>query len=257
MSGMIAWLSSRPEHRFGLMKVIGMLFLLLLVVGMLAFARQVYQYYSGIRSGDIDPTFDRDFGSSVSNRSVSPNVSRSDILRLQADDAPSIGSKNAPVVMVEFLDYGCPFCKQSFEHVRQLVTDRPDDVRLVIRDFPIEYLHPGATKAAMAARCVAQLEPDKFWSYHDRLFLNQQFSDKDLQRYAQESGVSVTLFNECLSTERTRSQVETDIALGLQTGVQGTPTFFFNGHRVQGALDREAFDAVIKWLGKQSATSTK
>ncbi|MFO0764724.1 MAG: DsbA family protein [Patescibacteria group bacterium] len=254
---MIAWLSSRPEHRFGLGRAIGLLFLLLLVVGALAFAHQVYTYYSGIRSGEIDPVFERTFGSSVSSKAVSPNVTKSDLLRLQSDDVPSIGSKDAPVVMVEFLDYGCPFCRQSFEHVRQLVTDRPNDVRLIVRDFPIEYLHPGATKAAMAARCVNQIDPSKFWSYHDRLFLNQQFEDKDLQRYAQESGVSPASLEECLKSERTRSLVETDIALGLQTGVQGTPTFFFNGHRVQGALDREAFDAIIKWLGKSSATSTK
>lgn len=257
MCRMIAWLSSRPEHRFGIGKAIGILFLLLLVTGTLAFVRQVYQYYSDIRSGEIDPVFERSFGSSVSNRSVSPNVSKSDLLRLQSDDAPSIGSKNAPVVLVEFLDYGCPFCKQSFEHVRQLVTERPDDVRLIVRDFPIEYLHPGATRASMAARCVMQIDPNKFWGYHDRLFLNQQFSDKDLTRYAQESGVSVMLFEDCLASERTRPVVETDIALGLQTGVQGTPTFFFNGHRVQGSLDREAFDAIIKWLGKQHTNSTK
>ncbi|MCA9384854.1 MAG: DsbA family protein [Candidatus Magasanikbacteria bacterium] len=251
----MAELPLKSKPRLSLPKTIGWLLLLLLVVGVLAFTRQVYDFYSGIRSGDIDPIFDRTFGSSVSNRAVSPNVSKSDLLRLQSDDAPSVGSKEAPVVIVEFLDYGCPFCKQSFEHVRQLVTDKPDEVRLIVRDFPIEYLHPGATKAAMAARCVQQIDKDKFWSYHDKLFLNQLFSDKDLIRYAQEAGVAPLLFEECLTSGRTRTAVETDIALGLQSGVQGTPTFFLNGHRVQGSLDREAFDAIIKWLEKQNELS--
>lgn len=247
MNSDLAPSTPRP-HSIG--KALLWILLLSLFFGALAFGRQVYTYYKGIQSGDINPVFDRAFDSTSSGQQAATHVSKSDLMLLESKDAPSIGSKDAPVVLVEFLDYGCPFCRRSFQDVRQLVTDRPDDVRLIIRDFPIELLHPGATKVAMAARCVNEIDPSKFWSYHDKLFLQPTTKTEELLSYAQSIGVERKALATCLETERTRRLVEQDIALGLQTGVQGTPTFFFNGRRVQGSLDREAFDAIIDWMKK-------
>lgn len=242
---MLDALSTQPNQKMGLGRLFGYLFLAVLVLGILAFIRQVIDYYHDIRSGAINAVFTQIYGSTNSPLGASRHVSKSDLLLLNASDAPSTGSSKAPITIVEFLDYGCPFCRQSFEHVRQLVIDRPQDVRLIIRDFPIEVLHPGAVQASMAARCVYRIDASKFWAYHDKLFLEQNFTTDSLKRYAQEIGVPVMAMDECLAEEETRSLVEKDISLGIQTGVQGTPTFFFNGRRIQGGLDREAFDAII------------
>jgi protein-disulfide isomerase len=157
-----------------------------------------------------------------------------------------LGDASATVTIVEFLDYGCPFCRAAFEPVRESVLRHEGSVRLVIRDFPLEDIHPGATKAAVAARCAQ--EQGKFWAYHDKLFLLDQrsFSDQDLIDVATESGLDLSAFNSCRVSTRAKALVERDLTTGLQVGVTGTPTFFFNRVRIKGAPSAEALEYIIQ-----------
>jgi protein-disulfide isomerase len=118
------------------------------------------------------------------------------------------------------------------------------DVRFIVRQFPVEELHPGATQAAVASRCA--MKQGKFWPYFDRLFQQPAGrTDEDYLRHAQDVGLDVAAFQACQADTSVAAGVDQDLADGLAAGVEGTPTFFFNGVRVQGALDAQTIDFLI------------
>ncbi len=159
--------------------------------------------------------------------------------------APIRGAANAPVTLVEFSDFHCPFCKQVLPTLTQLLARYPGKVRLVFRDFPIDSLHPQARRAAEAARCA--LDQGKFWEYHDLLFANApQASPEELGRFAQQVGLDLAKFEPCLSGGLHRAAVQRDIDEGTRLGVDGTPAFFINGRPLSGAQPLDAFVRVIE-----------
>jgi protein-disulfide isomerase len=227
-------------------KVLGWLFGLLLAIGVILFIRQSYTYYTAIRSGATNPLLEQQLEATISRLSANQSVSNADLDHLVDPAAPSLGDASATVTIVEFLDYGCPYCRAAFEPVRESVLRHEGKVRLVIRDFPLEDIHPGATKAAVAARCAQ--EQGKFWAYHDKLFLRDQrsFTDEDLVDIATESGLDLSAFNSCRASSRAKALVDRDLTTGLQVGVAGTPTFFFNRVRIKGAPSAEALEFIIQ-----------
>lgn len=226
-------------------KALGALFGLLLLVGVVLFARQTYTYYAAIRSGRANPLLEQKLESTVSRLIANKNVSPADLAALADPAAPSLGSASATLTLVEFLDYGCPSSYKVFQTVREAAVTYGDRVRLIIRDFPLEDLHTGATKAAAAARCAQ--EQGKFWAYHDKLFLLDQrsFTDADLSNVADEIGLESRAFAACLASDRVKTLVKNDQAAGLRAGVEGTPTFFFNGTKIQGAPSRDVLEYLI------------
>ncbi len=166
--------------------------------------------------------------------------------QVSVDDDPAKGPEDAPVVIVEFSDYQCPFCKRW----RMQVYDRlfetfGDKVRLVYRDFPLESLHPEAVPAAVAANCAG--EQGKYWEYHDKLFLGgRPLGEETYRAYAEELGLDMDAFEACLASEEQRQEVLKDLEDGLRLGVRGTPTFFINGIPVVGAQPFEVFQQVIQ-----------
>lgn len=238
-------------------KLLGILFAVLLGLGVILFVRQTYLYYGAIRSGAANPALDQRLESTVSRLVANRDVTDEDLAGLLDEKAPSQGPANAPLTIVEFLDYGCPYCRAAFEPVRELAVERAGKVRLVIRDFPLDDLHPGATKAAIGARCAQ--EQGKFWAYHDKLFLLDQrsFQEAELFDVAREISLDISKFTECVGSGRAGALVQADQVAGLRAGVQGTPTFFFNGVKVQGAPDAEALNYIVdQFLARTAATST-
>ena len=170
-----------------------------------------------------------------------PAVLRVDV---KADRAPFKGNANAPVTIVEFTDFHCPFCKQALPTLAQLESRYGDKVRIVFRDFPIDSLHPGARKGHEAARCAS--EQGKFWPYHDKLFANApKASAENLKAYAKEVGLDVRAFEKCFSSGKYQAAVQKDIEEGTRAGVTGTPAFFINGRVISGAQPLESFVRVI------------
>ncbi|MCI0409804.1 MAG: thioredoxin domain-containing protein [Acidobacteria bacterium] len=175
-------------------------------------------------------------------RLQSPPVVR---VEVSTDGAPVRGTAEAPVTLVEFSDFHCPFCKRVQATLTQLLERYPGKVRLVYRDFPIDSLHPQARRAAEAARCAQ--DQGKFWDYHDLLYAEApKASPEDLGRYAAQVGLDVPTFERCLSGDVHRAAVQRDLDEGSRLGVTGTPAFFINGRPLSGAQPLEAFARVIE-----------
>jgi len=180
------------------------------------------------------------------NASVSVLLTPPAIYRpiINVDGAPYKGRADAPVVLVKFEDFHCPFCKEAQATLTQLLARYPDRIKIVHKDFPIEELHPGARAAHFAARCAN--EQGRFWPYHDALYAHAaKTTAKELQTYAKDSGLDVGQFEQCLSTDKYSSAVEKDIEEGKQAGVSGTPAFYINGRLVAGAQPLENFVRII------------
>ena len=167
----------------------------------------------------------------------------------------SIGAADAPVVLVEFTDFQCPYCSRHFtETLPQIVANYVDtgQVRYVFKDFPLTSIHPQAQLAAEAARCAG--EQDAFLAMHDALFGRQdEWSGRGdaaeiFAGFAGELGLDETAFGECLASGRYTAAVQTDVTQGIALGVNGTPAFFLNGNFISGAQPYSAFQQAIESL---------
>ena len=167
---------------------------------------------------------------------------------------PYRGADNAPVTLVEFTDYECPYCKRHFQlTLDTLLALYGTKMKYVIRNFPLTSLHAHAQKAAEAAECA--LDQGKFWEYHDLLFRRSPALRADsLKAYAAEVGLDVTAFTACLDSRQKRSVVARDVKDGRHYGVSGTPTFFINGRILIGAQPVDAFRAYIDAIGAASSS---
>jgi len=164
---------------------------------------------------------------------------------LDLDGAPIKGRLDAPVTIVKFEDFHCPFCKEAQHTLAQLLSKYHDRVKLAHKDFPIDELHPAARAGHVAARCAG--EQGKFWPYHDLLFANgPKAAPADLRNYAQAAGVDMTHFEQCVASGRFVAVVEKDVAQGKRAGVTGTPAFYINGRMLAGAQPIEAFVKLIE-----------
>ena len=160
-----------------------------------------------------------------------------------AADGPARGPKDAPVTIVEFSDFECPYCGQAHDTVEQVMNTYAGKVRLVYRQFPLSF-HPHAAKAAEAALCAA--DQGKFWEYHDVLFKNQKkLEPVDLKAHASEVGMDAQKFGQCLDSGDKKKAVDADQQAGLAAGVGGTPAFFINGIFLNGAQPIDEFKKVI------------
>jgi len=166
-------------------------------------------------------------------------------VEVSTDGAPAIGPASAPLTIVEFSDFHCPFCKRVLPTLKQIEARYGDRLRLVFRDFPIERLHPGVTRAHVAARCAH--DQGKFWAFHDVLFATPpRSSPGDLTAHAKQVGLDVVTFDQCMASGKHEAAVRKDVEEGARLGVNGTPSFFINGRLVSGAQPLEAFVQIIE-----------
>ena len=169
------------------------------------------------------------------------------------DDDAFLGDKNAPIVMIEFSDFQCPFCRSFWRDTLPLIKSEYIDtgkVKFVYRDFPLSF-HPGAMPAAQASECAE--EQGKFWEMHDKIFTEQdksgsgtiQFGVVDIKKWASGIGLNMSDFNSCLDSGKYAEEVNNDIKDGQTAGVSGTPGFFINGKSVVGAQPFSVFKSII------------
>ena len=173
---------------------------------------------------------------------VPTNVKRYDI---PTEGFPTFGSKDAPITIVEFSDYECPFCQQWHNQVwPQIEKKYGTQVRLVYRDFPLYGLHNNAAPAAEAAHCAD--EQGKYWAYHDKLFSGDyKLSRQGFEAIAAGLGMDASKFAACLDASKYKETVQSNYDFASQLGVQSTPTFFVNGLALVGAQPFDVFDRVI------------
>ncbi len=161
------------------------------------------------------------------------------------DDDPVYGPETAPITIVEFSDYECPFCRRWHAEVwPALLEAYPGQIRLVYRDFPLTNIHANATPAASAANCAG--EQDMFWAFNELLYsMKYDLNKRSYQTYAQELNLNMADFNECLESGRYNAEVMADLEYASTLGVRSTPTFFVNGIPVVGAQPFEVFSQLI------------
>jgi len=162
------------------------------------------------------------------------------LLYSQSKNEPHQGDISAKARIVEFGDFECPYCEQSFSIVREILQEYQGKIYFVFRDFPLTDLHDHALRSAEAANCA--FEQGKFWEMHDRLFTNQaKLEDVDLQKYAQSIGLKMPQFNSCFNGHKYLSKINHDLDDGIGFGVKATPTFFINGYKIEGVIPKDLF----------------
>jgi protein-disulfide isomerase len=165
-------------------------------------------------------------------------------LTLTIGDEPVRGPADAPITIVEFSDFQCPFCSRATATLKKLDAAYPGKIRVVYRDFPLVQIHPNAARAAEAAACAN--EQGKFWPMHDAMFEHQdKLAEADLKQSAAALGLDATAFNQCLESGRHTAQWQKDTAEGEAYGVSSTPAFFINGRLIVGAQPYESFARIL------------
>jgi len=169
---------------------------------------------------------------------------------LKEDGDPAMGDTNAPVVIYEFADYQCPFCKRAFDQtypeIQKLVNE--GKLRYVLKDYPLPF-HEQAPSAAISANCAGQ--QNKYWEMHDKLFQKQDVWFGNVgaidmfKGFAQELNLDEKKFASCMADPKMAQEVQDDLAEGSAAGVSGTPSFYINGQQLVGAQPWAAFKQLI------------
>lgn len=185
---------------------------------------------------------------------VNNNPFKRELGMLKTDRAPGIGTKGAPVQIVEFSDFQCPYCKAEAQEIRKnLLTAYPTQVRLYFKTFPLESLHPWAKAAAIASRCVYKQNPDAFWTYHDWIFENQaeitpeNLKEKIMGWAKTAEGIDAVQLGQCMDTKATEAQVNADQEEGMKLEINSTPTLFINGRRIAQTVDWPTLKNIIDY----------
>ncbi len=179
----------------------------------------------------------------VGNEEIAQEPTRFDITI--NDEDPSFGPEDAPITIIEFSDYECPYCQRHFlETAGPILENYEGQIRLIFKDFPLTNIHPNAVSAAAAALC--SKEQDAYWDFHDLLFEGSLGLNSDAYSgYAEFLNLNSTSFEECVSSERYVAKVNENLNYGASLGIRSTPTFFINGIPLVGAQPYEVFAQVI------------
>ena len=164
------------------------------------------------------------------------------------------GPKNAPVTLVKYGDYECPYCREAHPVLKELQERVGEQVRFIFRHFPLDSVHPRARRAAQAAEAASS--QGRFWEMHDLLYERQgELGEVDLMRYAAELGLDLRRFEEDLSNDHQAWRIEEDRLGGTRAGVRGTPAFFVNGVRYAGTVDLDGLLVAVEEAASSSSAS--
>ncbi len=217
------------------------IFLALFFTLLIAMGFYVGKVVSLLRSGQLTPQ--QLFGQDLVPESGGAN-------NLATTDDPSLGSREAKVVIIEFGDFECPACGQVRPVIDEILKDYGDKILFIWRDFPLVNDHPESLIAALAGECAH--EQGKFWEMHDKIFTDQaNITEENLKIYAVQIGLNSQQFNSCFLSAKYLKEVEEDLQAGYAAGARATPTFFINGEKVAGALPLNMFEQIITTILSQ------
>lgn len=163
---------------------------------------------------------------------------------LKVSGRPAKGPESAPVVLMLFSDFQCPYCKSFNETLDKVLNKYGNKVRLIFRQFPLTSIHPEAQKAAEASLCADSQR--RFWEMHDLLFQNQgNLKEENLKAQAKKLGLNSEAFNACLASSRYSNYVKEDIRAGSSAGTEGTPTLYINGRHLSEGRSFEVITSII------------
>lgn len=167
---------------------------------------------------------------------------------VETADDPYIGAKDAPIIIVEFLDFQCPFCQASAPILRALAQKYPSKVKIIFRDYPVDSINPVASKLAEFASCAH--EQGAYWAAHDYFFAHQSelpetWAENESLSLAARLGINQTRLSDCLRARRGAVEMNDDFADGLRYGARSTPTFFVNGVLLKGSIPLDVWEEII------------
>jgi protein-disulfide isomerase len=186
---------------------------------------------------------------------INQNPFKPELDKIKTDLQPSFGTPGAPVVIVEFSDFECPYCKEMAKTLRDnLLKSYPTEVRAYFFDFPLEQLHPWAKSAAIAGRCIFRQSASAYWNYHDWIFDAQADITPDNLKAkvlefskTQSKDVDEAQLTACMDSRATEADVKKSQALGRSLTVNQTPTIFINGRRLAGATPWDSLKFIIDY----------
>jgi len=185
---------------------------------------------------------------------VNSNPFKPELAKLKTEFQPSLGTPGAPVVLVAFSDFECPVCKGEATMLRQnLLSAYPTQVRLYLKDFPLDSIHPWARPAAIAGRCVFRQNASSFWSYYDWIYAHQaeitapNLKDKVMEWAKGDKDIDVLQLGRCMDTKATEAEVDRNVAEGRALDINATPTLFVNGRRIPQAIDWTNLRGIIDY----------
>ena len=183
-----------------------------------------------------------------------PSEEEAAMARLPLEGRPALGPADAPVTLVEFTDYQCPFCgRHNNVTAPKLREHYGDMLRVIVLHFPLVSIHPLAPKAAEAAECAA--DQGKFWEYNDTLHADQSAVDpSSLLRHAETLGLDIGTFGECLESGEKRLLIEQHIRAAVEAGARGTPFFVVNGQKMSGARSETIFRRLIDQVMRRAGS---
>ncbi len=165
-------------------------------------------------------------------------------VNVDINSAPAKGPENAPITIVEFADFQCPFCASAQPVVDEILKQYKDKVRFVFKNYPLVQIHPEAIPAAIAAECANK--QGKYWQMHDALFENhKKLNEETYMSLAQKIGLKIDDFNNCRKDQAMHDKINADIEYGQSLGINATPAFYINGVQLMGALPKSEFEKVI------------
>lgn len=163
---------------------------------------------------------------------------------------PRFGSSSAPITIIAFIDFECPFCRRAYPEFEAIREKYSPVVQIVFKHFPLSSIHPNALPSAIAAQCAAQ--QNTFWQYYNQIFSSSLLSEEAYNTYASNVALNQSLFTRCQESSLTESQVLQDLQDGIDIGVRGTPTYVVNGTMVEGVVTESDWDTIILELLNQS-----
>jgi protein-disulfide isomerase len=185
---------------------------------------------------------------------VGLNPFKKDLDKLNTAFQPSMGTPGATVVLVEFSDFECPYCKEEAKMLRDnLLAAYPTQVRLYYKEFPLVEIHPWAKPAAIAGRCVFQQAAATFWDYHDWIYAHQaevtpdNFKEKVMDWAKTAKAIDTSQLGSCMDTKATAEAIDKNMAEGKALEVGGTPTLFVNGRRIPNVIDWPTLRSIIDY----------
>jgi protein-disulfide isomerase len=218
-----------------------------IAVGLTILGSMVVYYAWQTKYGDakkLQDNFKEKFTLSSSTATGGQKIDHPEIY-VRSDNA-TLGKDNAPITIIEFADFECPYSRESYPVIKQMAEKYAPVVKIVFKHLPAESIHPNAAPASLAAYCAG--EENKFWDYHDLLFSEQKLDSTSLNNYATKLGLNQNRFSTCLNSSETITSIEQDLSDAVSIGVRGTPTFIVNGEKIEGAQTLEEWDKII--LGK-------
>ena len=218
---------------------------LLVIVGLI-FAVLVGRYYWLIRHGQSETLSEQFKNQNLATVDPALLALRK---KLELTERPFLGKMNAPVTIVAFIDFKCPFAKEAEPILYQVAKEYSSKVKIIIRNFPLESIHPGSEKLSEVAYCAQQ--QGMFWQTYNYIFDDQDnFSDtitsEEISALAKNVGLDQAQLNTCLSDSNTVTAVRTDFSDGVYAGVKATPTFFINGEKTEGVIPLKIWEGFLK-----------